>query len=236
MKLQYWLVFIVVAVLSACSAVEAPSPAGDGAGGTAIAMLSRSQASPTELLTGFDAPAGATGDVVILYGQVLDPSGKAVPDALVEIWQTDASGVYDHPGDPGTASRDQAFQFFGTAQTDGDGWYAFRTIVPGEYEPRPPHIHYKVKQDGETLLTSQFYFADDVISLDDLAGLPPVTGGDALLNLPLVTDGERLLAPAPIVVSVDGEAGPLPLTPAQMEGPYYPVVELSGYDNDLVRR
>ncbi|MCB9007347.1 MAG: hypothetical protein H6656_08315 [Ardenticatenaceae bacterium] len=32
---------------------------------------------------------------------------------------------------------------------------------PGEYEPRPRHIHFKVKLDGETLITSQFYFASD---------------------------------------------------------------------------
>ncbi|MEZ4639364.1 MAG: hypothetical protein R2856_31120 [Caldilineaceae bacterium] len=96
-------------------------------------------------------------------------NGTPVPDVAVEIWQTDAVGVYDHPRDPGTNSRDTSFQFYGTAITDADGWYAFRTIMPGEYEPRPRHIHFKVKQGDATLLTSQFYFSDDVAQVQGKA-------------------------------------------------------------------
>jgi protocatechuate 3,4-dioxygenase beta subunit len=34
--------------------------------------------------------------------------------------------------------------------------------LPGRYEPRPRHIHVKVKLDGDELLTTQFYFADEI--------------------------------------------------------------------------
>jgi protocatechuate 3,4-dioxygenase beta subunit len=53
------------------------------------------------------------------------------------------------------------FQFFGTSVSDSDGNYMFRTIIPGKYEPRPRHIHVKIRKDGRELLTSQIYFSVD---------------------------------------------------------------------------
>ena len=112
--------------------------------------------------------AGATalpaGEILVLSGVVYDAGGMPLQGITVEIWQTDSSGVYDHPGDPGTAGRDPNFQFYGESVTGADGVYSFGTIVPGRYEPRPRHIHVKVKRAGELLLTTQFYFADEVSS------------------------------------------------------------------------
>ena len=65
------------------------------------------------------------------------------------------------PATSSTASRDQGFQFYGTSIADDEGMYTFRTVRPGYYEPRPKHIHVKVKIDGATALTSQFYFEED---------------------------------------------------------------------------
>ena len=113
-------------------------------------------------LTVLDGAAGAPAGEVIEFGGVLfDRNGRAIPNATIEIWQTDANGAYLHPNDPSTAQRDMNFQFYGEAVTDENGAYRFRTIFPGEHEPRPRHIHFKVKLDGETLITSQFYFASD---------------------------------------------------------------------------
>ena len=76
-----------------------------------------------------------------------------------------------------------------------NGAYTFRTIFSGEYEPRPRHIHFKVKLNGETLITSQFYFASDnsgqpaplIITLtpgEDAAGNTIQTGQrDIVLNV-----------------------------------------------------
>jgi protocatechuate 3,4-dioxygenase beta subunit len=108
------------------------------------------------------AEAAPAGEVLLFGGTVYDAAGMPLENVTIEIWQTDASGVYDHPGDPGTANRDRNFQFYGEAVSDADGRYQFRTIMPGRYEPRPRHIHVKVRVDGDELLTTQFYFADEV--------------------------------------------------------------------------
>ncbi len=100
----------------------------------------------------------ARGDLLLLSGKVLGANGKGLLGAIVEIWQTDASGVYMHPNDPETSNRDMNFQFYGESETAEDGSYAFRTVLPGQYEPRPRHIHFKVKLNGAELLTSQLYF------------------------------------------------------------------------------
>lgn len=112
------------------------------------------------LLTG--AEALAAGQILEFGGTVYDAGGFPLEGAVVEIWQTDAGGVYLHPNDPGTANRDRNFQFYGEAQTGPDGAYNFRTLLPGLYEPRPRHIHVKVKLDGQELLTTQFYFAGEI--------------------------------------------------------------------------
>lgn len=110
--------------------------------------------------------AGATGppagDILVLSGVVYDTAGRPLEGITVEIWQTDSNGVYRHPDDPGTAQRDPNFQFYGEALTGADGVYSFRTIIPGRYEPRPRHIHVKVRRGEERLLTTQFYFADEI--------------------------------------------------------------------------
>ena len=105
-----------------------------------------------------DSSTPASGDLLLLSGSVQDTDGQPIANAVVEIWQTDASGAYMHPNDPATAGRDMNFQFYGEFVTGEDGGYSFRTILPGQYEPRPRHIHFKVKRNGEELLTSQFYF------------------------------------------------------------------------------
>src|SRR6516165_7994957 len=57
--------------------------------------------------------AQAMGTVLHLEGRVLDTDGHPLGGALVEIWQSDAQGIYDHPGQPGRDRRDQAFQGYG---------------------------------------------------------------------------------------------------------------------------
>ena len=108
------------------------------------------------------APTLAEGQILQFGGTIYDAQGYPLEGAVVEIWQTDAQGIYQHPGDAGTENRDRNFQFYGEAQTGPDGRYEFRTILPGLYEPRPRHIHVKVKLDGQEILTTQFYFAGEI--------------------------------------------------------------------------
>ncbi len=79
-----------------------------------------------------------------LEGRVLDLNGKPVDGALVEIWQCDAQGIYDHPRQPGRDRRDSAFQGYGRLLVKADGRYSFRTLKPVAYAGRTPHIHLKV--------------------------------------------------------------------------------------------
>ncbi|MCH7833763.1 MAG: hypothetical protein IH911_01590, partial [Proteobacteria bacterium] len=43
---------------------------------------------------------------------------------------------------------------------DDEGGFEFRTYVPGAYNPRPAHIHFKIWEDRRLLLTSQAYFVE----------------------------------------------------------------------------
>ena len=105
--------------------------------------------------------AQAMGTVLHLQGRVLDSSGRTVPGAMVEIWQCDAQGLYDHPRQPGRERRDSAFQGYGRMLAGGDGAYSFRTLKPVAYPGRAPHIHFKVTTSNGRLLTSQFYIAGE---------------------------------------------------------------------------
>ncbi|MBL6980896.1 MAG: hypothetical protein ISR58_06865 [Anaerolineales bacterium] len=115
------------------------------------------------------------GEVIEFSGIVYDANGTPIPEVLIEIWQTDSNGVYLHPGDPGTCQRDPNFQFYGEVVTNENGGYSFRTILPGRYEPRPRHIHVKIKYQSEVLLTTQFYFEGDA-ELEDEAMFTQVGG------------------------------------------------------------
>ena len=105
--------------------------------------------------------AQALGTVLHLEGRVLDLNGKPVDGALMEIWQCDAQGLYDHPRQPGRERRDSAFQGYGRLMVRADGLYGFRTLKPVAYAGRSPHIHFKVATSAGKLLISQFYVAGD---------------------------------------------------------------------------
>lgn len=178
----------------------------------------------------FTAPVTAAGEIIVLSGRVLDVNGEPVAGAAVEIWQTDANGIYNHPGDLYTGSRDPGFQFYGTSISDEHGAYRFRTLRPGEYEPRPPHIHVKIRLDGVPVLTTQLYFADS----GNGGGLGE--GADQLMVAlePDTSSGGSLAGMFDFVLNTGANAGTLDPTPSQGEGPYYPVDNVSTYDNDLV--
>ncbi|HUN22307.1 MAG TPA: hypothetical protein PK299_04145 [Anaerolineales bacterium] len=100
----------------------------------------------------------ALGDVIQITGKVFGKDGLPIVGAVVEIWQTDHAGIYLHPNDPRFAARDVNFQSYGESTSSENGDYLFKTILPGVYEGRPPHIHVKVRYQGQELLTTQFYF------------------------------------------------------------------------------
>jgi protocatechuate 3,4-dioxygenase beta subunit len=107
-----------------------------------------------------DSITPAVGKITHLGGRILSVSGEPIANAAVEIWQCDANAVYLHTGDSERKKdqQDKHFQGFGRFLTASSGEYYFRTIKPVPYPGRPaPHIHFKVKKGGKTLLTSQFF-------------------------------------------------------------------------------
>ncbi len=103
------------------------------------------------------------GEITHLTGKVLDAKGNPVNNAVVEIWQCDAKGVYLHTDDSGKKKdkQDKNFQGFGRFVTGKSGEYYFRTIKPVPYPGRTPHIHFKIKKGRKELLTTQLYVKDD---------------------------------------------------------------------------
>ena len=112
-----------------------------------------------DLLIVNDSITPAVGEVTHLTGRILDAKGNPVKNAVVEIWQCDAHGVYLHTADSGQKQdkQDKNFQGFGRFVTGSTGEYYFRTIKPVPYTGRTPHIHVKVKKGGRELLTTQIF-------------------------------------------------------------------------------
>jgi protocatechuate 3,4-dioxygenase, beta subunit len=104
-----------------------------------------------------DSITPAVGEVTHLSGRLLDPLGKPVKDALVEIWQVDHNGAYLHSHTNNRDKRDQNFQGFGRFLTGYTGEYYFRTIKPVAYPGRTPHIHFAIKTKGRSKFTTQCY-------------------------------------------------------------------------------
>jgi len=109
----------------------------------------------------------AMGQITHVSGRVLDHRGEIVRGAMVEIWQCDANGIYNHPRAPGHARHDRGFQGYGRTQVDAVGRYAFRTIRPVAYPGRAPHIHFKVHAPGLGRLTTQLYIAGEPLNATD---------------------------------------------------------------------
>jgi protocatechuate 3,4-dioxygenase, beta subunit len=131
------------------------------------------------------------GERMILTGRVLDSGGRPVPDALVEIWQANASGRYNHQVDDHPAPLDPNFDGAGRCLTDSRGRYRFVTIKPGAYPWRnhlnawrPQHIHFSLFGRAFTQrLITQMYFPGD-----------PLFGQDPIFNsIPDPQARERLI-------------------------------------------
>jgi hypothetical protein len=179
---------------------------------------------------GFEAPLTAQGEVLIFGGIVKDRTGTPLPGVSVEIWQTDEQGIYRHPGDRGQNRRDAGFQGFGTSISDEGGNYRFRTLLPGRYGSRPRHIHITLKQGSRTLLITQIYFTKDG-ETRGVGGSPRGLYMD-LEEIPESSIRKTFTGSFDFVVDT-GEPGTLALTGRQSEGPFYPVQDVSLYDNDL---
>jgi protocatechuate 3,4-dioxygenase alpha subunit len=103
-------------------------------------------------------PPGTPGEVVI-SGTVYDGAGEPVPDALVETWQADPDGRFDHPDDP--RGRASGWRGFGRCPTDDAGNFHIRTVLPGALPGQAPHIDVSVFARGMlNRVVTRIYFPD----------------------------------------------------------------------------
>jgi protocatechuate 3,4-dioxygenase alpha subunit len=144
-------------------------------------------------------------------GNVLDGDGAPVPDALVEIWQANSFGRYQHPSDARALPLDPDFTGFGRSGTDADGRFWFETIKPGAapYDTQrmqAPHICVTVLARGLlNYLTTRLYFADEPTNATDplLLLVPAERRGTLLARRDVV--GGRLLYHFDIILQGEGE-------------------------------
>ena len=90
---------------------------------------------------GPDVVPDGTPGAVLVGGTVVDGAGALVPDALVETWQADPDGRFDHPDDPRGAAKStvEGFRGFGRCPTDDEGRWWIRTVLPGALFDEVPH-------------------------------------------------------------------------------------------------
>lgn len=113
----------------------------------------------------------AMGQPINVLGRVVDRHGNPIRNAEVELWQCNAAGRYDHPGDGANpAALDPNFQGFARLATDSDGQFKFRSVKPKDYDTpigrRTPHIHFDISGHRERLIT-QMYFPGEPLNDSD---------------------------------------------------------------------
>jgi len=122
------------------------------------------------------------GEVLFMDGQVRDINGKPVGAAIVDVWHANTHGGYSFfdPSQPKYNLRRRI-------ETDADGRYRFRTVLPagyacppegptqklldqlGRHGRRPAHIHFFVTAPGYRKLTTQINIDGDEYLHDDFA-------------------------------------------------------------------
>ena len=126
-----------------------------------IPPISQQKFKDTDLTRKLGDDEVAKGELIVVEGKILDTNGQPIKNAVVEVWQAGTSGKYNHPRDDNQVPLDNNFQYWGTTLTDQNGSYSFKTIKPGEYPGRSPHIHYHVAAAGFRRMLTQMYFAQE---------------------------------------------------------------------------
>lgn len=126
------------------------------------------------------ADRDTTGIPTLVSGRVLDLDGKPISGALLDVWQTQTSGLYD--------AQDESLDGLhmrGKFRSDSEGRYLIRTVRPvnypipsdgpvgrmlkatGRHPWRPAHIHFVVSADGyEPVTTHIFDRTDEYLQSD----------------------------------------------------------------------
>jgi len=121
---------------------------------------------------------GVSGERVTIQGRVFDGDGVPVPDAILEIWQANAHGKYDHPEDTQNKPLEPGFKGFGRVPVTAEGVFRLATIKPGpvpgpDGKEQAPHLVISVFMRGVLRrLVTRMYLPDE-----------PGNASDPILNL-----------------------------------------------------
>lgn len=99
-----------------------------------------------------DAAPCTNGVPFTLTGSVRKEGHEPVANAILELWQADPAGRFQHPEDPEAAQADPDFLGWGRAWSTDEGVYSFRSLHPGSYTEggieRAPHLNIVVMGIG----------------------------------------------------------------------------------------
>jgi len=116
------------------------------------------------------APRDAGGTAMLISGRVLDPGGRPIGGALLDVWQADSSGLYDSQ-----YTGSDELHLRGLFRADRGGRYLVRTVRPVHYaipndgpvgrmlratnrHPwRPAHVHFVVSAEGYEPVTTHIF-------------------------------------------------------------------------------
>ena len=132
------------------------------------------------------------GDRIRLKVGVVDGDGEPVPDALVELWQADADGVYVRPVNPKEVLTPAGFCGFGRLPTGTDGTCVFETIRPGRVRDargalQASHINVCLLARGllRQIYTRMYFAGDAALGSDAVLSLVPEARRHTLLARPV---------------------------------------------------
>ena len=117
------------------------------------------------------------GERIVVTGRVVDDNGRAIPNALVEVWQANAGGRYKPRGRPAPRAarpellrrRPHAHRLRGQLALRHD---QARRLPWGNHENawRPQHIHFSVfgRAFTQRLVTQMYFPGDPLIEHDPI--------------------------------------------------------------------
>ena len=136
-----------------------------------------------------EAPPSTRGETILLRGQVTREGGVPCLNAILEAWQADGGGRFNHPLDPERHLADPDFLGWGRAWTDERGAFEFRTLLPGGYDDpagrRAPHVNLTIMGAGlMRRVLAALFFPD----------FPAENAADPVLNLVPEARRHRIVA------------------------------------------
>jgi protocatechuate 3,4-dioxygenase, alpha subunit len=159
------------------------------------------------------AARGAAGERVEIEGRLLDGDGAPVTDAMIEVWQANAAGRYNHPEDlQESKPRDPNFHGFGRVATGPDGRFRLRTVKPGavpgsDSAQQAPHISVSIFARGllKRLVTRIYFPGEPLNETDPLLSALPADRCATLIARVVDADAAQRVLYFDIVLQGDNE-------------------------------